>query len=154
VPFVFDPGQGMPMFSGDEIAAFLREAAYVAVNDYEAKLLEEKTGRTLEQISRDVEALIFTLGGKGSVILAKGKRHEIPCVPAEAVVDPTGCGDAYRAGLLYGIAREWDWPSCGRLGSLMGSIKIAQRGAQNHAPTADEIQSRFRLAFGYSPWHR
>jgi adenosine kinase len=152
VPFVFDPGQGLPMFSGDEIAGFLRQADYVAVNDYEAKLLEEKTGRTLEQISGDVEALIFTLGGKGSVILSKGKRHEIPCVEAEAVVDPTGCGDAYRAGMLYGIARGWDWPSCGRLGSLMGSIKIAQRGAQNHAPTADEIESRFHSAFGYSPW--
>jgi adenosine kinase len=152
VPFLFDPGQGMPMFSGDEIAGFLGEAHYVAVNDYEGKLLQEKTGRTMEQIAGDVEALIYTLGGKGSVILAKGERYEIPCVEAEAVVDPTGCGDAYRAGLLYGIARGWDWPSCGRLGSLMGSIKIAQRGAQNHAPTANEIESRFRRAFGYSPW--
>ena len=96
--------------------------------------------------------MIFTLGGKGSVILAKGERHEIPAVEASAVVDPTGCGDAYRAGLLYGIARGWDWPSCGRLGSLMGSIKIAQRGAQNHAPARAEIESGFRSAFGYSPW--
>jgi adenosine kinase len=152
VPFVFDPGQGLPMFSGDEIGGFLRNAAYVAVNDYEAKLLEEKTGRTLDQIARGVDALIFTLGGKGSVILAKGQRHEIPPVEASAVVDPTGCGDAYRAGLLYGIAREWDWPTCGRLGSLMGSIKIAQRGAQNHAPAREEIEAGFASVFGYSPW--
>jgi adenosine kinase len=140
------------MFSGDEIAGFLRDAHYVAVNDYEGKLLEEKTGQTLDQVAREVEALIFTLGGKGSVILAKGERYEIPPVEASAVVDPTGCGDAYRAGLLYGIAHGWDWPTCGRLGSLMGSIKIAQRGAQNHAPAQEEIKSRFRSAFGYSPW--
>lgn len=152
VPFVFDPGQGLPMFSGDEIAGILRDADYVAVNDYEGKLLQEKTGRTLDQIARDVKALIFTLGGKGSVILAKGERHEIPSVEASAVVDPTGCGDAYRAGLLYGIAHGWDWPACGRLGSVMGSIKIAKRGAQNHTPARQEIESRFRSAFGYSPW--
>ena len=152
VPFVFDPGQGLPMFSAEEITAFLRQADYIAVNDYEGKLLESKTGRSLEDIARDTKALIYTLGAKGSVILAKGERHEIPSVAAEAVVDPTGCGDAYRAGLLYGIARGWDWPSCGRLGSIMGAIKIAQRGAQNHAPSRGEIEERFRRAFGYSPW--
>jgi adenosine kinase len=152
VPFVFDPGQGLPMFSGEEIGEFLRQADYVAVNDYEGKLLENKTGRSLEDIARGVKALIYTLGAKGSVIVAKGERHEIPSAAADAVVDPTGCGDAYRAGLLYGIARGWDWPSCGRLGSVMGAIKIAQRGAQNHAPSRDEIEARFRKAFGYSPW--
>jgi adenosine kinase len=152
VPFVFDPGQGLPMFSAGEIAGLLRDADYVAVNDYEGKLLEEKTGRTLDHIAREVKALILTLGGKGSVILAKGERHEIPSVEASAVVDPTGCGDAYRAGLLYGIAHDWDWPTSGRLGSLMGAIKIAQRGAQNHSPSGDEIQSKFRSVFGYSPW--
>jgi adenosine kinase len=149
---VFDPGQGLPMFSGEEIGEFLRQADYVAVNDYEGKLLENKTGRSLEEIARGVKALIYTLGAKGSVIVAKGERHEIPSAAADAVVDPTGCGDAYRAGLLYGIARGWDWPSCGRLGAVMGAIKIAQRGAQNHAPSRDEIEARFRKAFGYSPW--
>lgn len=152
VPFVFDPGQGLPMFSGEEIGDFLRQADYVAVNDYEGKLLENKTGRSLEDIARGVKALIYTLGAKGSVIIASGERHEIPSAAADAVVDPTGCGDAYRAGLLYGIARGWDWPSCGRLGSVMGAIKIAQRGAQNHAPSRDQIEARFRKAFGYSPW--
>ena len=152
VPFVFDPGQGLPMFSGEEIDAFLRQADYVAVNDYEGKLLESKTGRSLEEIARSTEALIYTLGAKGSVILAKGERHEIPSAAADAVVDPTGCGDAYRAGLLYGLAHGWDWPSCGRLGSVMGALKIAQRGAQNHSPTRAQIEERFRRAFGYSPW--
>jgi len=152
LPFLFDPGQGLPMFSGDEIAEFLRLADYVAVNDYEGKLLEEKTGRSLEDLAREVKALVCTLGAKGSVILAGGQRHEIPCVEAERVLDPTGCGDAYRAGLLYGISHGWDWPSTGKLGSLMGAIKIAHRGAQNHAPAREEIEARFKRAFGYSPW--
>jgi adenosine kinase len=154
VPFVFDPGQGLPMFSGDEIGEFVRLADYVAVNDYEGKLLEEKTGRRLEALAREVKALVCTLGAKGSLILADGKRYEVPCVRADAVVDPTGCGDAYRAGLLYGIARGWDWESTGRLGAVMGALKIARRGAQNHAATRDEVDGRFRSAFGYSPWRQ
>ncbi|HLF23246.1 MAG TPA: PfkB family carbohydrate kinase, partial [Burkholderiales bacterium] len=152
LPFLFDPGQGLPMFSGDEIGEFIRLADYVAVNDYEGKMLEEKAGQSLETLARRVKALVCTLGGKGSLILAGGQRHEIPCVEAEKLVDPTGCGDAYRAGLLYGIAHGWDWPSTGKLGSLMGSIKIAQRGAQNHLPTRAELQAYFRKEFGYSPW--
>ena len=152
VPFIFDPGQGLPMFSGEELLEMVRLADYVAVNDYEGKMLEEKTGRTLAQIAGEVKALVLTLGGEGSVIHAGGEQHQIPLVAASAVMDPTGCGDAYRAGLLYGITAGWDWPSTGRLGSLMGSIKIAQRGAQNHAPTLAEIQAKFRSAFGYSPW--
>ncbi len=152
IPFLFDPGQGLPMFSRDELAEFLRLASYVAVNDYEGKLLEEKTGRRLDDIARDVQALVCTRGAEGSTIFADGQRHEIPSVKAEAVVDPTGCGDAYRAGLLYGLARGWDWPSTGRLGSVMGAIKIAHRGGQNHAPARDEIEARFKRAFGYSPW--
>ena len=152
VPFVFDPGQGLPMFSPEEIREFLRLADYVAVNDYEGKLLEEKAGRKLESLAREVKALVCTLGGKGSLILAGGERHEIPIVAAEQMSDPTGCGDAYRAGLLYGIAHGWDWPSSGRLGAVMGAIKIAQRGAQNHSPAREEIEARFRRAFGYSAW--
>ena len=152
IPFMFDPGQGLPMFSAVELAEFLELAAYVAVNDYEGKLLEDKTGRKLEDIARGVEGLVYTLGAKGSLILAGGQRHEIPCVQADKIVDPTGCGDAYRAGLLYGIARGWDWPTTGKLGAVMGAIKIAHRGAQNHAPARDEIEARFRRAFGFSPW--
>jgi len=149
IAFMFDPGQGLPMFSPQELAEFIRQADYVAVNDYEGKLLEERTGRKLEQLAHEVKALICTLGAKGSVIFAGGKRHEIPIVDAEKVVDPTGCGDAYRAGLLHGISHGWDWPSTGKLSALLGAIKIAQRGAQNHAPRRDEIEARFQRAFGY-----
>lgn len=152
IPYLFDPGQGLPMFSAAELGELLRHAAYVAVNDYEGKMLEEKTGRKLEELARDVKALVCTLGAKGSVVFADGERHEIACVQADSVTDPTGCGDAYRAALLYGIAHGWDWPSTGKLGAVMGAIKIAHRGAQNHASTRDEIESRFRRAFGYSPW--
>jgi adenosine kinase len=152
VPFVFDPGQGLPMFSGAELDEFIRLADYVAVNDYEGKLLEDKTGRKLDRIAGEVKALVVTLGAQGSHIYAGGKRHEIPNVLAEAVVDPTGCGDAYRAGLLYGIAKGWDWDSTGRLGSLLGAIKIAHRGPQNHRPARAEIIERYRKAFGTSPF--
>ncbi len=152
VPFLFDPGQGLPMFSGAELEEFLRHAHYVAVNDYEGKLLEEKTGRRIEDIARAVKAFVYTQGSKGSIIFADGQRHEIPCVEADRIVDPTGCGDAYRAGLLYGISHGWDWPSTGKLGSVLGAIKIAHRGGQNHAPARAEIEERFARAFGYSPW--
>ena len=152
IPFLFDPGQGLPMFSAAELDEFVRLADYVAVNDYEGKMLEEKTGRTLADLARDVKALVVTLGAKGSLIIAGGEHYEVPSVAAEKVVDPTGCGDAFRAGLLYGISHGWDWPTTGKLGSLMGAIKIAQRGAQNHAPARDEIEAQFKRAFGYSPW--
>ena len=152
VPFVFDPGQGLPMFSGPELAEMVALADFLAVNDYEGRMLEEKTGRRLEDLARELDALVVTFGAKGSVVMAGGARHEIPCVEAEQVLDPTGCGDAYRAGLLYGIARGWDWPSAGRLGAVMGAIKIAHRGAQNHAPAREQIEARFQRAFGYSPW--
>ena len=152
IAFMFDPGQGLPMFSGEELGEFIRLADYVAVNDYEGKLLQEKTGRSLEDIARDVKALVYTRGAEGSTILAAGQRHEIPCVEADSVLDPTGCGDAYRAGLLYGIAHGWSWPNAGKLGAVMGAIKIAHRGAQNHAPARREIEARFESAFGYSPW--
>jgi adenosine kinase len=152
IPFLFDPGQGLPMFSGQELAELLRLASYVAVNDYEGKLLEEKMGRKLDDLAREVKALIYTKGSGGSTIIADGQRHHIPCVEAESVVDPTGCGDAYRAGLLYGIRHGWDWPTSGKLGSVMGAIKIAHRGGQNHQLGREEIEARFKRAFGYSPW--
>ena len=152
IPFVFDPGQGMPLFSGDELLHCLKLASYCTVNDYEAKLLCEKTGRSLEELARTVEALIVTLGPQGSLIYADGGCVEIPCVKPDQIVDPTGCGDAYRAGLLYGIAHGYDWKRTGRLASLMGSIKIASRGGQNHTPGRDEIGDRFEAAFGESLW--
>jgi adenosine kinase len=149
VPFMFDPGQQLPMFSGAELIEFINQATYVAANDYEFEMLMDRTGLTLTDIAGRLEALIVTRGEKGSEIYAKGERHEIPCVPAAAVVDPTGCGDAFRAGLLFGIVNGYDWPTTGRLASLMGSIKIAHQGGQNHVATADQIADKFEAAFGY-----
>jgi adenosine kinase len=148
IPFIFDPGQGMPMFDGNDLMDFINLATYVTLNDYEAKMLEERTGKTVAQLAKLVKAIIVTCGGKGSTIYADGAEHKIPAVRAAAVVDPTGCGDAYRAGLLYGISKKWDWQKTGKLASLMGSIKIASRGGQNHAPTRDDISAQFALQFG------
>jgi len=153
IPFLFDPGQGLPMFARDELEEMVRLADYLAVNDYEGRMLEEKTGRKLEALAQELKALVVTLGAQGSLVLAGGARHEIPCVKAERLTDPTGCGDAYRAGLLYGIARGWDWPSTGSLASVMGALKIAHRGAQNHRAGREEIEARYREAFGASPWN-
>lgn len=148
IPFMFDPGQGLPMFSGEELLAFVEQATYLAVNDYEGRLLEERTGRRLEDLAPKLKALILTRGAQGSVIYTNGQRIEIPCAKAEAVVDPTGCGDAYRAGLLYGIASGFDWLKTGRLASLMGAIKVASRGGQSHSVTRDEMRRLFRSNFG------
>jgi adenosine kinase len=148
IPFVFDPGQGLPMFNGDEVMAFIHQADYVTVNDYEARLVEEKTGRSVEALSRLVKAFVVTQGAAGSTVWTDGKATAIPSVRPEAVVDPTGCGDAYRGGLLYGIANGLDWELTGRLASLIGSIKITCRGAQNYSFTRDEIDTRFHEAFG------
>jgi len=149
IPFVFDPGQGLPMFSGDELKQFIELATYVAVNAYEAELLIERTGLDLSQIAQRVSALVVTHGELGATIFTDGKIINIPCAPAEAIVDPTGCGDAFRAGLLYGVTHDMDWATTGRLASLMGAIKIARQGGQNHAPSRDEIEQRFHRVFGY-----
>lgn len=148
IPFVFDPGQGIPMFSGNELLAFIEQATYVTVNDYEAKLLQDKTGKTLDEIAKRVKALIVTLGPDGSLIYADGKQIAIPTPKPKAIVDPTGCGDAYRAGLLHGIQKGWDWETTGRLASLMGSLKIANRGGQNHRYTRMELAELYKEHFG------
>ena len=150
IPFVFDPGQGLPMFDGDDLRRFLDLATYVTVNDYEARLLEERTGASVETLARQVQAFIVTRGAEGSTVWSGGVRHDIPTVRPEAVIDPTGCGDAYRAGLLFGIVNGIDWQLTGRLASLLGAIKIARRGAQNHRFTGAEIEARFRDQFGTS----
>ena len=148
IPFVFDPGQGLPMFSGAELLEFVQLASYVAVNSYEGKMLEERTGKSIADLAQEVEALIVTHGAEGSEILAGGQRLEIPCVKAANIVDPTGCGDAYRAGLLYGIAGGMDWRATGQLASLMGALKIGARGGQNHRATRAEIEQLYRQHFG------
>lgn len=149
LPFMFDPGQQLPMFSGAELLDFIGKASYVAANDYECEMLMDRTGLTLAEIAARLDALIVTRGEKGSEIYAGGECFDIPCVKASEVVDPTGCGDAYRAGLLYGIANGFDWPTTGRLASLMGAIKIAHQGGQNHVFTPTEIADRFEKEFGY-----
>jgi len=148
IPFVFDPGQGLPMFSGDELLEMVKLARYVAVNSYEGKMLEERTGVSLANLAKQVEALVVTHGAEGSEIYAQGQRLKIPCVKLGEVVDPTGCGDAYRSGLLYGIAKGMDWRATGQLAALMGAIKIGARGGQNHKVTRAEIEALYRRHFG------
>jgi adenosine kinase len=150
IPFIFDPGQGMPMFGGDELRQFVSQAEWVALNDYESRLLCERTGWTESELAGKTRALIVTRGAEGSTIFVNGQRLEIPPVKARAVVDPTGCGDAYRAGLLFGIMRKLPWEDLGRLASLLGAIKIAHQGTQNHKFTLSSIASDFKAAFGHA----
>jgi adenosine kinase len=150
VPFIFDPGQAFPLFDGEDLRSFISRAAWVAVNDYEASVLAERTGWSLEDVAGRVRALIVTRGGEGSWIFAGGERLDIPSAPIARVANPTGCGDAYRAGLLYGLQNGLDWQTTGRIASLAGAIKIEQHGPQEHRFTADEFQTRFREAFGRS----
>src|SRR5882757_5091009 len=148
IPFIFDPGQGMPMFGGDELKAFIRQARWVTLNDYEWSMLQEKTGFTAADVASQVEALIVTSGAKGSVIHTGGRTLNIPCATPKAVIDPTGCGDAYRAGLIHGLLRGQDWETIGRTASLMGAIKIESRGPQNHRFTRTDFDRRYRDNFG------
>jgi adenosine kinase len=150
IPFVFDPGQGLPLFDGAELSRFVDQASWVAVNDYEGGLLCERTGMSLEQIAARVKALIVTRGAQGSQIYTGGRRIDIPVARPERVADPTGCGDAYRAGLLFGLQRGLDWPTTGRVASLMGAIKIEQHGTQNHRIGSTDFAARFRDTFGIS----
>ena len=147
VRYILDPGQGLPMFEGADLLDMMRGAAALAVNDYEARVVEQKTGRSVEQLAATMEAVVVTRGAEGSSFYTKGRRIDVPAVKPEAVVDPTGCGDAYRSGLLHGLARGWGWEESGRLASLMGSIKIAHRGGQNHRPGREVIATRLREQF-------
>jgi adenosine kinase len=150
IPFIFDPGQGMPMFNAEELLHFLDLATYATFNDYESELVQERTGLSLEQIATKVEALIITLGSKGSKIYTQGQCIDIPSVEVKQVLDPTGCGDAYRAGLLFGLMNEYDWDVTGRIASLLGGIKIEHHGTQNHVFTLAEFKQRYQDTFGSS----
>ena len=152
IPFIFDPGQGLPLFSGAELMQMIDAATYLAVNDYEGRLLAERTGVSLDDLARRVDAVIETLGADGSRIRADGRTITIPAVAPEAVVDPTGCGDAYRAGLLYGIAHGWQWQRTGRLAALLGARKIACRGGQNHVVDREAIGASYHREFGEHLW--
>jgi adenosine kinase len=149
VPFIFDPGQGMPMFDKAELLGFIEQATWVTVNDYEVELLQTRTGLSVGDIAKRVEALVVTRGNKGSSIYTGGHRIDIPAVTPAAVNDPTGCGDAYRAGLLFGLLHELDWPSTGRIAALLGALKIEHHGTQNHHFTRDSFERRFIAEFGH-----
>jgi adenosine kinase len=142
----------MPLFDRDELRRFVAHAEYLAVNDYEGQLLQERAAWSLADIAKEVKAMIVTRGAEGSDIIVGGETLHIPSVWPEREEDPTGCGDAYRAGLLYGIAHGWDWLKTGRLASLLGSIKIAERGGQNHSFDRASIAARYARAFGDALW--
>jgi adenosine kinase len=148
IPFIFDPGQGLPMFGAEELKTFIAQARWVAVNDYEWGMLQQKTGLSAAEMASQVEALIITQGAEGSIIYTAGRMLTIPRAKPKVVVDPTGCGDAYRAGLIHGLLRGLDWETIGRTASLMGAIKIESRGPQNHRFTRTEFDRRYRDNFG------
>jgi adenosine kinase len=147
IPFIFDPGQGLPMFGGDELMSFIDKATWISVNDYELQLLQERTGLSPHEIAERVEGLIVTLGGEGSHIYTDKQRIDIPAAPVSEMNDPTGCGDAYRGGLLFGLMNGLDWKTTGRIAALMGAIKIEQHGTQNHSFTLDEFRARYQKSF-------
>jgi len=148
IPFIFDPGQGLPMFTAEELITFIEQASYIAVNDYEAKLLQDKTGLTVEKITSKVKAFIVTKGAHGSEIYTDDEMIKIDAIKASNLVDPTGCGDAFRSGLIYGISAGWDWHKTGKLASVMGAIKIGFEGGQNHQPTIHDIETLFGQVLG------
>lgn len=132
IPFVFDPGQGLPMFNGEELRGFIAQASWIAVNDYEARMLCDRTGWTLAEMSQQVRGLVVTLGADGCEVWEQGVSTKVPPVKPAQVVDPTGCGDAWRGGLLYGLENGWPLVRCAELGNRLGALKIAQRGPQNY----------------------
>jgi adenosine kinase len=147
IPFIFDPGQGLPMFGREDLDRFVDQARWVAVNDYEWQLMQQKTGWSVADVVGRVDALIITRGSQGSIIHTPAGEMVVPCAKAREVVDPTGCGDAYRAGLLHGLLHGLDWETTGRVASLMGAIKIETRGTQNHRFTPEEFERRLRSSF-------
>ncbi|MBA2237262.1 MAG: carbohydrate kinase family protein [Lysobacter sp.] len=150
IPFIFDPGQAMPLFNGEELRHFIEQANHVTVNDYESNLLQERTGWSEQEIASRVETYIVTRGPKGSLIHTKGEQLEIPPAHERRITDPTGCGDAYRAGLIHGIMSGRDMATCGRMASLMGALKIEHPGTQNQRFDFSEFATQFRQQFGYA----
>ena len=150
IPFIFDPGQAMPLFNGPELREFIEQADYVVVNDYESNLLQQRTGWDEKEIVSRVKAYITTKGPKGAVIHTPEKTYDIPPAHERRVVDPTGCGDAFRAGLIHGIQTGRDWLTIGRMGNLMGALKVEHPGTQNQRFDFDEFNEQFKQQFGYS----
>ena len=150
IPFIFDPGQAMPLFNGEELRAFIEQADYVTVNDYESSLLQERTGWSEDTIAGKVKAYIATQGPRGARIFAGGKTFDVPPAHERRVTDPTGCGDAFRAGLIFGIEKGYDWPTIGRIGNLMGALKVEHPGTQNQRFDYAEFSEQFSQQFGYA----
>ena len=150
IPFIFDPGQALPLFNGEEFRSFIERADYVTVNDYESSLLQERTGWSTEQITSKVKAYLVTRGPQGSLIHTNEGTHEIPPAHERRVTDPTGCGDAYRAGLIFGLMAGRDLPTCGRMASLMGALKVEHPGTQNQRFDWPQFAEQFRQQFGYA----
>ncbi len=148
IPFIFDPGQGLPMFNGEELLDFMSKASWLTVNDYEFQMLKERTGKSVEELAGMVDAFIVTLGREGSVIYVDGGQINVPAADTALVLDPTGCGDAYRAGLIYGLLHDLSWEKTGKIGSLMGAIKISKHGTQNHHFTMEEFGELYKQSFG------
>lgn len=148
IRFLFDPGQNLPLFSKDELFTFLDQASWCVMNEYESQLLVNKTNTSITDLACRLEALIITRGGGGSEIYITGDKIEIPAVPVKGVLDPTGCGDAYRAGLLYALDKEWPWETAGRIGSMLGAIKAEHRGTQNHHFTFETFAERLDTCLG------
>ncbi len=150
IPFIFDPGQGLPMFDGADLLHFVEQASWLTLNDYESRLMQERTGLSLDQLAKRVQAVVVTRGGEGSRVYSGHRQIDVPAAPARISRDPTGCGDAYRAGLLYGLMQNMDWETTGRVAALMGAIKVQYNGTQNHRFTREEFHAQFREAFGYA----
>ncbi|MBT5032713.1 MAG: carbohydrate kinase family protein [Proteobacteria bacterium] len=148
IPFIFDPGQGLPMFDGNDLECFIKQASYMVMNDYEAQMVENKTGREIGLIARDLEMLLVTKGAEGANLYHNDRITVIPAATIDTPVDPTGCGDALRAGLLYGYLNGMDWETSALIGSLLGAIKIESVGPQNHKFTKKSFRQRFEKNFG------
>lgn len=147
IPFIFDPGQGLPMFDGEDLNTFMQQASYAIFNDYESQILVDRTGLSITELATMVDALIVTKGAQGSQIYVAGEVIEVASAPISEAVDPTGCGDAYRSGLMYGLSNQLDWKSCGQIGALCGAIKIEHAGTQNHHFSLPEFAERYQTAF-------
>jgi adenosine kinase len=147
IPFFFDPGQALPLFNGEEFLTFFDQATFAIANDYEAQLIADRTGLSIEELAAKVDAFIVTKGGEGSVIYAGSETIEIPTAPIGQIQDPTGCGDAYRAGILFGLSHKLDWESCGKIGALCGAIKVEHAGTQSHRFDIEQFSSRYVQAF-------
>ncbi len=149
IPHIFDPGQAMTQFNGDELREFIANANWIVANDYEFQLLQDRTGMSGEEIAREVWALVVTKGGEGSILYEDGEITEIPAAAVSEIKDPTGCGDAYRAGFIHGVLNDMDLATACRIGSVMGAIKIEHLAPQHHRPEFQEIADRFEAAYGY-----